>query len=151
MPSLVNGAVGLVAAVLYLCAAVIDLRAFRIPNWVSLSLLGLFIGFAVWGGLQDWPGHVVVAAAATPILVFSYANRYLGGGDFKLMFVTFLWAGPTGALPALLVMLGVAILQFGLAHYGFSRTKTDHQTIKHAFAPAIAAGGFISLYFALFT
>lgn len=87
---------------LLIWAAINDARFFIIPNWVSASLVGLFLMFiivnAVINGttpLEDthWISAVVTALVVTTIFTILFAMGYMGGGDVKLIGAISLWAG----------------------------------------------------------
>lgn len=85
-------------------AAAGDLLTFRIPNWVSIAVVALFVPAAVLAGF-DWTQAGLHAALALCLLAGGmglFAMGLLGGGDAKLLAATGLWMG-WGALPAYLV------------------------------------------------
>ena len=82
-------------------AAWSDARQLRIPNWVSIALLGLFFPTAVLSaiGLESIAWHV---ATAVGLLIFGFglfAFGVFGGGDAKLMAAIGLWMGLDLVLP----------------------------------------------------
>jgi prepilin peptidase CpaA len=103
--------------VLLLVAVVSDARSYRIPNWISIALAGLFVLAAALSGqpiLSYWP-HI---AAATAILIAGYVLYQftgMGAGDAKLGAAIALWAG-FGSLYMWSFTLAVAMaaLAFGL-------------------------------------
>jgi prepilin peptidase CpaA len=74
-------------------AAVIDLKAGTVPNWLTYP--SVVLGLAVWGIVAGWPGFGSSAAGLAvgfvPLFVFYRMGAGLGGGDVKLM-------GAVGAL-----------------------------------------------------
>ena len=87
-----------------------DARELRIPNWISLTLLALFIPAALVGGLS-METIALHFAAALGVLVFGialFAFGLFGGGDAKLMAAAALWVG-WGSL----LWFGVAVILFG--------------------------------------
>ena len=92
-------------------AAASDLLTMRIPNWLSLALIGAFAAVAAAGGLP-WEALPLHAAAAVLVLAGCFALfacGWMGGGDAKLAAATALWLG----FPSLLNYLIVAALAGG--------------------------------------
>jgi len=107
--------------ILVLIAAVADARSYRIPNWISLALAGLFgmalvVAVAVNGQpiLDFWP-HIAIGAA---ILVLGYALYQftgMGAGDAKLAAAIGLWTGFYGLyMWTFTLAVAMALLAFGL-------------------------------------
>ena len=92
------------ALYLALFAAVSDVHSMRIPNWVSLALLGLFVLALPFGAISGVMGHVIVFAIACVVLAVLFFTGTAGGGDVKLLGALSLWVGPEGIVPFLLVM-----------------------------------------------
>jgi prepilin peptidase CpaA len=93
-------------------AAASDLLTMKIPNWLSLAVVGAFAVFAVAGGLP-WdalPMHVAAAVLVLSVCFALFALGWLGGGDAKLAAATALWLG----FPSLLDYLLVAALAGGV-------------------------------------
>lgn len=93
------------------CAAVIDLRSRRIPNWltISLAMAGLLHSFL--------PGHVVAPSQALlgllsglALNVGLFALRIRGGGDVKLFAAVGAWVGPLATLEIFIVATLLAAL-----------------------------------------
>jgi prepilin peptidase CpaA len=108
-----TGLVALVVA-LYLAAAVTDILWLRIPNVIVVALLGLFTvvaGGAIAGDRIGWGAlalhHLLPGFLAFAIGAGLFAAGKMGGGDVKLLGVTFLWGG-TGLAPIMLMVLGIA-------------------------------------------
>lgn len=117
-----SGALAAVIAALYLVAAVTDVLVLRIPNLLVAALLALFVavaGSAVAGGRIGWGAlalfHGLPGLAAFVLGAALFAWGKLGGGDVKLLAVTFLWGG-AGLAPVLLIVLGIAGLAVLLIH-----------------------------------
>lgn len=82
-------------------AAANDLFTMRIPNVISLALIGGFAGLAL---LMQMPletfGLHIVCALGVLLLTFAlFAFNLLGGGDAKLMAAGALWMGSAQVLP----------------------------------------------------
>ncbi len=104
-----------------LAIALIDLRTFRIPDWLSLPLI--VAGLARTGLLdpERLPAHVLGAAAGYATLgllgaaYFRWRGRDgLGLGDAKLFAVGGAWLG-WQPLPAILAVASIGGLAFALA------------------------------------
>ena len=81
-------------------AAVIDLRARRIPNWLtfSLALGGLGVSLIPSAGVVGFGGAVAGLAAGFGLTVVLFALGALGGGDVKLLAAVGAWLGPANVL-----------------------------------------------------
>ncbi len=86
-------------------AAISDVRGFRIPNAVSLALLGLFLPWAAIVSPDiGFKAHLLIAVLSFAILFMFYAAGYLGAGDVKLITAIMLWAGPEAGLQFILAL-----------------------------------------------
>jgi prepilin peptidase CpaA len=137
-------------AALMLLAAIEDLRRLVIPNALTLSLCVL------------WPLHALTAstllsaaaALGCAVLVFLvgallFSRGYIGGGDVKLLAVAVLWAGPSGAVPVLLLtgvlggMLALFLLIPPAAHLAtLARAKLgpDEAVVKSGMTTPVPYG-----------
>ncbi len=92
----------------------------KIPNWISLAVIGLFvvmIPFA-WDGFAVLGEHLLVGLAFFVAGFVMFALGWMGGGDAKLLAATALWwtwsdaltyvfyVGVLGGLLALILLLG---------------------------------------------
>ena len=130
---------GAVLGATLLAIAVIDLRTYRIPDWLSLPLVAA--GLA-WSALTrpDWSPHLVGAAvgyaslAAFGALYFRLRRREgLGLGDAKLFAAGGAWLG-WQALPLVLAVSAVTGLIFALV------TRQRPPAAPVAFGPWLALG-----------
>ena len=90
------------------CAAVIDLRARRIPNWLNLTLIlsGLVASWVGASMLTPWEAFSgLLVGLALPFLLF--AIRAIGGADVKLLAGVGAWMG---IKPLLLIILAEAVI-----------------------------------------
>ncbi|MGA1266863.1 MAG: prepilin peptidase [Phycisphaerales bacterium] len=91
-------------------ATVTDLRSMRIPNWLTLPLLGAGIAHGGWlhgfGGIGD---SLAGAAIAGGIFLAAYALAGGGAGDAKLMMAIGSWIGLDASVP---LVLGVTASGF---------------------------------------
>ncbi|HYO09411.1 MAG TPA: A24 family peptidase [Tepidisphaeraceae bacterium] len=82
------------------CAALIDVRSRRIPNWVTFSLVlsGLAQSVA-FNGAVSTPGQAILGLCAGFALPFAmFAIGALGGGDVKLLAGIGAWFGASAVL-----------------------------------------------------
>jgi prepilin peptidase CpaA len=84
---------------LTLIAAFTDARSYRIPNWISVALAGLFvialvIAVAVNGHpIQDFWPNLLIGAAILALGYVLYLFTGMGAGDAKLAAAIGLWTG----------------------------------------------------------
>lgn len=83
-----------------------DIATYRIPNWLSVTLVACF-PIAAWTGglpvseiLMHFAAGVTIFAVGTAL----FALRLLGGGDVKLLAAAAVWTGFSLLGPFLLVM-----------------------------------------------
>jgi len=95
-------------AFLALCvfAAMHDVNRLTIPNWLNLTLAGLFIPAAAVSGIpmEIIGGHLMVAALAFLVAFGLFAFNIFGGGDAKMIPAVMLWMGPSAGLTFVFVM-----------------------------------------------
>ena len=91
-------------------ATVTDLRSMRIPNWLTLPLLGAGIAHGAWmGGFGGVGDSLAGAAIAGGIFLAAYALAGGGAGDAKLMMALGSWIGLDASVP---LVLGVTAAGF---------------------------------------
>jgi prepilin peptidase CpaA len=96
-------------------ASVYDIRARRVPNWLSVGLLtsGVVSRYLTSGPVEAGWG-LAGSAVGLLLLLFPYSRSWIGGGDVKLLAATGSWLGPQlvlyaalfGSLAAGLISLG---------------------------------------------
>jgi prepilin peptidase CpaA len=94
-----------------LCAALLDWRSRRIPNWLTLP--GLLLGVTVHTVISGWHGTIFAlegAALALVLLLAPVLIRVLGAGDWKLMGAVGAFLGPV----LMLFVLFCSLLTSGL-------------------------------------
>ncbi len=97
-------------------AMIEDGRRFRIPNWMPLAILALFVLRIAVGRPFPVHHHIMVAAAVFAVTYASFVMGWFGGGDVKLLTAVCLWVSPQEVLVLLMIMaitgsvLGVALL-----------------------------------------
>lgn len=90
---------------LVLLLALYDLRAQRIPNWVTLPLLAAGILANFPGRIEVWLGCILLSSA--------WRLRWLGGGDAKLWMALF-WLTPSELAAQLLPAFAVCFAATGV-------------------------------------
>lgn len=89
---------------LVLVAAVSDVVSYKIPNVLIVMLLVLYPIYVVVSPWKvEWLSSLGIFAAVIGVGLVMFAFRMIGAGDIKLVAAILMWAGPTLALPALLV------------------------------------------------
>jgi prepilin peptidase CpaA len=103
--------------ILFLLAAVWDARTYRIPNWISLALVALFVVAAAVSGqpvISFWP-HLAASAGVFALGYGLYALTGMGAGDAKLGTAAAMWAGFSGLYAwAFALALAMSLLAFAL-------------------------------------
>ncbi|MBB5515940.1 prepilin peptidase CpaA [Rubricella aquisinus] len=108
-----------------LYAAWSDLRFMRIPNEVSLALLGLFVVSAPFlVGLPEMGWRLGIGAAVLITGFVLNALKLIGGGDVKLLSAGILFVDPsTDHLSLYLQVLGMMSLAGVIVHRGLARVS----------------------------
>lgn len=147
-------------AVIFFClciqAGIKDTLTLKIPNWMNLSFLLLFIpaAFASQIGWVTAGAHILVGMVALIISFGLFSFNIFGGGDAKMIPGVLLWVGPDGALAFL---FGMALAGGALSIVILMARKTVPAEAAPGFAQkilqkdngipygvAIAAGGFMA-------
>jgi prepilin peptidase CpaA len=92
------GALSLAFPILVILGALADLASYRIPNWISLALVGAFapaaaLAWAAGASPAALGLDLAVGAGALAAGVVMFALRAIGGGDAKLLAAAALWLG----------------------------------------------------------
>ena len=117
------------AAALMVTAAINDARAFKIPNWIWITLLALFPLYGLSAPHEvNWLHHFGIFAIILAIGFALFAGHFAGAGDVKLLAVAALWAGPN-YIGVLLVMTGLTggLLAVGYALAAWLRHRKQPQ------------------------
>jgi Flp pilus assembly protein protease CpaA len=135
-------AVLFVTVVALFYAAFIDLKHYKISNQLILLLIGLFCFYAL---LSDrWTAvawNLGLAAGIFLFLIYFYTRHWMGGGDVKILTVSFLWTGMECALPFVILLLLFVFLHTVAAKFEWVESKQDANDgcRRIPFAPSIAA------------
>jgi prepilin peptidase CpaA len=98
-------------------ALVWDVMWLRIPNWIPLTLAGLFVVAALPAQHSStwWLSHLAAGLGVLAVGIALFAWRKIGGGDAKLLAAIALWAG-LKLLPSLFLVIGVVNGAVALAY-----------------------------------
>jgi len=139
-------------------AAIYDLVTYTIPHFAPLTLIALFVFFAVWQGM---PWIAVMSHGSTGIAMLAagwmlFAVGLLGGGDVKLFAAISLWMG-WGELVNYLIMFSLCGGLLALSLLFFRRLPLANFLKRHAwivtlhdraqgvpYGIALAAGAFLA-------
>ena len=132
----------IIAILLSVAACVTDLRTGRIPNWLTLPVVGISpVLFAI---LQGRIGAVLslfglVLSGAVPWLLYrSTQGRGIGGGDVKLFAALGALLGPTRGLEIQLTAFGLlALFAFIVLAYRGQLLRLIGNTLRLAASPFI--------------
>ncbi len=132
------------ATLLYV--AFTDLKHFTIKNELVLVLAGLFLVHAVLSGRwAELHWHIGFAALMFIIMLYSYSQNWMGGGDLKLLAVAFLWTGPFDTLPFAVLLAAFAGVHAALVKFNWAAAQRVNGSLRIPFAPSIA-GALIVLF-----
>lgn len=133
-----------------IAAMVTDLVRFEIPNWLSIALLGLALGYGLLTPGFGWWSHIGAVVLVFGIGLFIFSRGWMGGGDVKLLTGIAAWTGLEGLAAQLTAtalagggLAMVLLLARGVATSGM---KTDRipklfrQDAPLPYAVAIALG-----------
>ncbi len=144
----------LLAALVMIWAALSDAARYRIPNVACLTILLLYPIFALTSPTPPaWLGNACVFALVLSCGYILYLKKWAGAGDIKLIAVISLWAGPTFAMPFLLITaLSGGVLSLGIGGMTLFRQRLsgriDQSELNRTPIPygvAIALGGLCTL------
>jgi prepilin peptidase CpaA len=93
---------------LLLFACWTDISTLRIPNWISIAIVALFVIAALELPPKAIIPHLLAGGLAAAGGTALFAARQLGGGDVKLLAAVALWVGWDAALIEMLLIIGIA-------------------------------------------
>lgn len=102
-------------------AAYIDLRTYRIPNWLTVGGIAAGVLFAVaqpMAGHPDWVHAAAGMGVGLAVMLPAYLVRVMGAGDVKLMATVGTFLGPEQVFAAALITFivgGVLALLYTIA------------------------------------
>ena len=127
-----------ILALVFVAAAVFDVRTLRIPNWLTAAaaLFALLTAGGAWQGMLL--GALVAAFAGGVLLLL--ARGGFGMGDVKLLAV----AGATTGMQAIpLLLFATAVAGGGIALVAILALRDGRRVIPYG--PAIAAGALVAM------
>jgi prepilin peptidase CpaA len=128
------------AVVVLLYVGFTDFRTFKIRNDVLMLLVLLYALLAIvsrsWIEIIE---NVMLAIFMFAVLLWFFAQRFIGGGDVKLVSVACLWVGAHCALLFSGLLLVFLVLHLGAARMGWAKTKPMGGRNAIPYAPSIAA------------
>lgn len=97
---MLNSALILLFPILMAFTAAYDLLTMRIPNWITLALIGGFLVLAFYVGmpLNDIGFHLGVGAIVLVVAFLLFIPGWIGGGDAKVAAAIGLWMGTANVL-----------------------------------------------------
>ncbi|MEP1444111.1 MAG: prepilin peptidase [Hyphomicrobiales bacterium] len=118
---------------LMIYAAYSDLKAYTLPNFISLLLMAGFVivMLVLQPPLSAIGWHIGVGAILFVIGFLMFATGLFGGGDVKVIAALGLWLGPVNVLPFLTLMAifgGVLALTLIV----FRKIKIPDHWLKHS-------------------
>ena len=117
-----------------------DFREYKIKNNVLQLLLVLFfLQFAASGRWHDIYVNVIFGSIVAAGLFYAYFQQQMGGGDFKLLAISFLWTGPRYAIPFVVLLVFFIGIHYALAKLKWVDAKVTPAGVKIPLAPAVAA------------
>ena len=137
-PTLSHVVLVITAGVLFY-VALTDFKEFKIRNELILVLIGLFILHAFLSGrwvFAHW--NLTLAAFMFAVMLYFYAQGWMGGGDVKILTVGFLWIGFDCALVFAVLLLIFAIVHVVAAKIGWIRVQEIDSHKRIPFAPSVA-------------
>lgn len=135
---------GAVLAACLIALSAIDVREQRLPNVLTLGLLGLGLALAATAGWVSLAWHVAAALAgygAFWVVAAVYRSARgiegLGGGDAKLLAAGGAWTALEALPTIVLVAAATALLTVGIAHLAGYRSDRNRRV---PFGPFLAIG-----------
>lgn len=84
----------LILAALLVIGAIIDIKSRRLPNWLTASVVLLYLPYVMLAPTPvDWFNALSVAGVSFIVGFTLFAFNFMGGGDVKLISGLALWAG----------------------------------------------------------
>lgn len=99
MPDWLPTALAIAALACVVAAAICDLRAFEIPDELSIALVVLALAYGALTPGFLWLSHLTAPLAVFAVGLLLFARGWMGGGDIKLLVAIAAWTGFQGLLP----------------------------------------------------
>ena len=138
--------------VLLMLAAFIDVRTFRIPNWLTVggAVMGLAFGAAIqwqllgpaWA-IDGFLWSLGGLAAGLALMLPMYVLRVMGAGDVKLMAMAGAFLGLGQVVPAVLCVFvtgGIAAVVYVLFRRQLAQLATNLKNVAFGMAFSVMAG-----------
>ena len=152
--SFVSVVFGVLVVAFTLCAAVIDIRTRKIPNWLTVPFCLAGIAFnLIWQGWAGLQASLLGFAAGFAIMFVLLLIGGGGAGDLKLMAALGAWLGPKSIvavflLSSLVVMLISAVILLARLASRLAAPPGEqraHQRIGVTYALPVACGTWLVL------
>ena len=127
------------AAVLFY-VALTDFKQFKIRNELILVLAWLFVVHALFSGRwvsAHW--NLAFAALMFGVMLYFYAQNLMGGGDLKILTVSFLWVGFGCAFPFAVLLAIFSAVNVVAAKFGWAEVQQVGDKKRIPLAPSVAA------------
>jgi len=119
-------------------AVVVDMRALRLPSWLTVG--GVVLGLVLSLVPDVGPGPVFFkalggAATGLAVLLPLYVMRFMGGGDLKLMAAVGAFVGPINVLlvvPLTFIAGGLFALAWAVWHHSLSSLRMNLHAALYA-------------------
>ena len=138
-PSLSHVVLVITGAVLFY-VALTDFKQFKIRNELILVLAGLFVVHALLSGRwvsAHW--NLAFAAGMFGVMLYFYAQNWMGGGDVKIFTVGFLWVGFDCAFPFAILLAIFSAAHVVAAKFGWAEVQEVGNQKRIPLAPSVAA------------
>lgn len=112
MIGLLPQALAIIALGCLVAAAIADVRAYEIPDGLSIALLATALGYGVLTPGFGWLSHGAAVLLMFGVGLLLFARGWMGGGDVKLLIAIAGWTGLSGLVGQL---SGVALAGGALA------------------------------------
>jgi prepilin peptidase CpaA len=132
------------AAVLFY-VALTDFKQFKIRNELILVLAGLFVVHALLSGRwvsAHW--NLAFAVLMFCVMLYFYAQNWMGGGDVKILCVGFLWIGVDCALVFAVLLMIFSMVYVLAAKFDWVKVQQVGAHKRIPFAPSVAAALIVS-------
>lgn len=120
-----NAGGDVVLAGLLCAAAIIDIRTYRLPNWLTVGGTLLGIAWSLLPGGTDLTHSLLGAVTGLVALIPFYALRIMGAGDVKLMAAVGAFLGVPELFPAMIfTFIAGGLMAVGFAAWRRSLSRT---------------------------